>query len=102
MSSAIAHSASVFDWQRWPETEALIDQWIESALAGNAFAVTLAGRMRVETGTRFQDWVDHLVVTDQPGLGRRLHGLGFGARWPHMPSGCRSIVIRMGCSPGSQ
>ncbi len=107
MSSAIAHSASVFDWQRWPETEALIDQWIESALAGNAFAVTLAGRMRVETGTRFQDWVDHLVVTDQPGLGRRLHGLGFARQVASyavgVPVYCHKngVFPRVAVTPGS-
>src|SRR6478752_2354418 len=67
----------VFDWKRWPETEALVDQWIASALAGNAFAATLARRMAAETNTRFADWVDHLVVTDRPGLGRRLVGLGY-------------------------
>jgi hypothetical protein len=78
MSLATAdQAASAFDWKRWPETEALIDEWIEQALEGNTFAANLAGRMRDETNTRFADWVDHLVVTDAPGLARRLHALGF-------------------------
>ncbi|MBV8611541.1 MAG: hypothetical protein JO034_29370 [Singulisphaera sp.] len=77
MSTATTVPAPVFDWKRWPETEALIEHWIESALAGNAFAATLSERMPAETSTRFMDWVDHLVVSDQPGLARRLEGLGF-------------------------
>jgi hypothetical protein len=76
-SPALVPRISSFDWKRWPETEALIDHWVESALGGNAFAAELSARMRTETSTRFQDWVDHLVVTDQPGLARRLHALGF-------------------------
>ncbi|MBV8609736.1 MAG: hypothetical protein JO034_20050, partial [Singulisphaera sp.] len=77
MSTAATVPEPVFDWKRWPESEALIENWIESALAGNAFAATLSERMPAETSTRFQDWVDHLVVSDRPGLGRRLDGLGF-------------------------
>ena len=70
-------NGSPFDWRRWPETDAFVDERIAQALEGNAFAGRLAERMRVETSTRFKDWVDHLVVTDQPGLAKRLSDLGF-------------------------
>lgn len=66
-----------FDWKRWPETESAVDRLIDAALAGNAFTANLAERMRVESSTRFKDWVDHLIVTDQPGLDRRLQTLGY-------------------------
>src|SRR5262249_33964685 len=68
-----------FDWKRWPETEALVADWIALALRGNRLAAHLAERMDHETNTRFADWVDHLVVSDQPGQGllRRLTELGF-------------------------
>lgn len=66
-----------FDWKLWPETEAQVDGWVASALAGNAFAARLAERMRDETNTRFADWVDHLVVSDRPGLADRLGSLGY-------------------------
>jgi hypothetical protein len=69
-----------FDWKRWPETEALVDQWVSAALQGNRFAADLAGRMRDETNTRFVDWVDHLVVNSQPGLPRRLLALGYAVQ----------------------
>jgi hypothetical protein len=67
----------VFDWKRWPDTEAVVDGLIASALAGNGFARTLAERMPGETGTRFSVWVDHLVVGDVPGLGGQLESLGY-------------------------
>src|SRR4051794_31793746 len=78
MSLATADAAAPsFDWRRWPETEALVEEWISAALEGNAFAADLAGRMRHETNTRFGDWVDHLVVTNRSGLPRQLHTLGY-------------------------
>ncbi len=73
----------IFDWRRWPETEAFVDAWIARALEANPFASGLAARMASETSTRFKDWVDHLVVSDRPGLARALEGLGY-ARRPEM------------------
>ena len=77
MSTSALAPAPAFDWRRWPETEAFVDALIASGLGGNAFAATLSERMRVESSTRFKDWVDHLVVSDRPGLGRELAGLGY-------------------------
>ena len=67
----------VFEWKRWPETDALIDELIESALEGNSFAAGLADRLPGETGTRFKDWIDHLAVRGRPGMVQRLVSLGF-------------------------
>jgi hypothetical protein len=72
-------SAPRFDWQRWPETEALVNDLIGEALNGNAFAAELATRMHTACSTRFVDWVDHLVLTDRPGLARRVEALGYAA-----------------------
>ena len=57
-----------------PRPRRCVDDWIDAALAGNAFAANLAERMRDETNTRFADWVDHLVVADQPGLAATASG----------------------------
>ena len=75
----IAESAArvAFDWKRWPQTEALVDELIDTALAGNAFATELADRMSRETGTRFKDWVDHLVVANEDVLAHQLEETGF-------------------------
>src|SRR4051794_25177629 len=78
MSTAIADpTRPAFHWQRFPEAETWIGASVEVALGGNAFAADLARRMKAETSTRFGDWVDHLVLTDRPGLDRELHDLGF-------------------------
>ncbi len=90
MSIATARPAPTpqeFAWKRWPATEAQVDAWLTVALAGNAFAGRLADRMRVETNTRFADWVDHLVVSNQPGLNRRLQELGYTAQAEHYSLG---------------
>jgi hypothetical protein len=78
MSLADAPSAaSAFEWQRWPGTEAFIDRLIETAFEGNRFAAELAGRMARETGTRFKDWVDHMVVLASPSLRKTIAALGY-------------------------
>jgi hypothetical protein len=68
-----------FDWKRWPQTEAFVDELIAAALEGNAFAKALAGRMERETGTHFKVWVDHLVVHGGRRLADHLRSLGFAA-----------------------
>src|SRR4051794_15859107 len=70
-------AAPTFAWKRFPEAESFLADRIASALAGNAFAAGLARRMSEETSTRFADWVDHLVLTDGPGVAQELVGLGF-------------------------
>jgi hypothetical protein len=81
MSSATADNAApAFNWKRWPETESMVEEWVASALEGNSFAANLAVRMRDETSTRFGDWVDSLIVADQPGLSRRLGTLGYATQ----------------------
>ena len=97
-----------FHWRRWPETEAFVLGLVDRALAGNAFAANLAGRMLAETGTRFPDWVDHLVMADRPGLGRELQGLGYrkeqsaqsvGAVYAHGNGIFPRLVLAAGAGP---
>ena len=66
-----------FAWKRWPETDALLDRFVESFLARHSFAADLSARMRDETGTRFKDWIDYVVLANGPGLGRELVALGY-------------------------
>ncbi len=70
-------ATSAFDWKRYPEAEAFVDRLVASALNGNGLAAELAGRMKNETGTRFVDWVDHLVLSDRPGLVAELETMGY-------------------------
>lgn len=66
-----------FDWKRWPETENLVNELTASALESNAFARALAERMPAETGTIFQNWLDHFYVTAPASFADRLSGLGY-------------------------
>ncbi|MDX2037369.1 MAG: hypothetical protein SFX72_12020 [Isosphaeraceae bacterium] len=98
-----------FDWQRWPETEAFVEEHSNVALEANPFARNLADRMLVETSTRFNDWLDHLVLGDRPGLGSRLEELGYrrgmrtyGVNTPvyeHHGGLFPAIVVRSGAGP---
>lgn len=74
---------AAFDWKRFPDTEAFLAQQYQVALGGNTFAAKLADRMKRETSTRFDDWVDHLVLADRPGLPEELVRLGY-EREPHL------------------
>jgi len=88
MSTHAANPAvPAFHWHRWPEAESFVLGLVDRALAGNAFAAGLAGRMGAETGTRFPDWVDHLVLEDRPGLARELRTLGFRREQPDQSVG---------------
>jgi hypothetical protein len=70
-----------FQWGRYPETDAKVDGWIRAGLGANEFAARLARRMAEETGTRFVDWVDHLVLGDRAGLAEELERLGYTREW---------------------
>jgi hypothetical protein len=78
MSTITASAApATFDWKRWPDTEAFLDQAIARTLEGNSFAAELAQRMQRETGTEFKVWVDHLVIRGGRELRDRLGALGY-------------------------
>jgi hypothetical protein len=64
-----------FDWPLAFASETFLRQRIDEFLVRNSFAQQLAERMRVETGTDFFEWTDHLTlpVTDE----KALLGLGF-------------------------
>src|SRR3954471_14531528 len=78
MSVATAPEAPAqFEWKRWPDAEAFVGRLIATALEGHPFAARLAERMIAETGTRFEVWVDHLVVTGTNAVARNLSSLGY-------------------------
>ena len=52
-----------FNWPLAYEAEALLSAHLNAFLERNAFARTLARRMRDETGTEFFEWTDSFVVS---------------------------------------
>jgi len=97
--AATERSPNPYDWKLWPETQALVDGWLSSALAANAFAADLARRMENETNTRFHDWVDHIVVSDRPGLSTRLETLGYARKAPSYAAGAPAYAHQGGMFP---
>ncbi len=88
-----------FDWKRHPEAEAFVAGLIAVALDGNPFMASLAERMRVETSTRFADWIDHLVVTDRPGMNVRVLDADFAKQRTSYGSGATVYAHEGGMFP---
>lgn len=75
--STIQASTTRFDWQRFPATDTARKSWVEEFLQNHHFAATLAQRMLRETATRFEDWVDHIVLSEDSNLTEQLETLGY-------------------------
>src|SRR4051812_19900946 len=88
-----------FDWPLWPETAARVDRWIALALDGNPFASGLAARMRAGSNTRFNDWVDHLILSDRSGLKAELSTLSYVRRRTDYAAGVPVYVHPGGIFP---
>ena len=99
MPTTLAAGRPVFEWKRYPEAEAFLAGKVEAFLGRHAFASRLAGRMLLETGTRFGDWIDHLGLPNEPGLADRLGDLGYEADDVRGPSGAAVFVHRGGLFP---
>jgi hypothetical protein len=64
LSAAAPSPLDEFKWERQPQAERFVrDELLGPFLGGNGFALELAKRMKEETGTRFQDWVDTIVIS---------------------------------------
>ncbi|CAN5832064.1 hypothetical protein BH11PLA1_BH11PLA1_01640 [soil metagenome] len=61
-----------FNWKPQPAAQRIIDDLCAAFLSRNAFARRLADRMRDETGTRFKDWIDFIVVPSSDPLAKGL------------------------------
>jgi hypothetical protein len=53
-----------FHWEPQPAAWKLLGELVAQFLAHNPFAARLARRMSDETGTRFIDWIDHLIAPE--------------------------------------
>jgi hypothetical protein len=89
----------IFDWRRFPETETFVSGLIETTLEGNRFAKELARRMMVESSTRIDDWVDHVVLTNRSDLRSMLEELGYAPDKLAQSINVTSYVHRGGLFP---
>ncbi len=69
-----------FTWSPQPEAQRLVSELVDMFLSRCPAAAALAARMKAETGTRFIDWVDNIIVPVQMGFADRLPSAGFVER----------------------
>jgi hypothetical protein len=101
-----------FDWSTQPAAAALVREVTAGIERDLSAARRLRERMQTETGSRLDDWIDHLVLPPDEALGGRLEAAGFQADetgddqvWRHpggifpairfAPRGVRRIVVKV-------
>lgn len=78
MSHSTGHNLSEFHWEPQPRAARLVRGIVTRFLDTNEDAARLSRRMYEETGTRFQDWIDHILVPETAEIARELDEAGFG------------------------
>ena len=73
---ASATGLGAYQWEPQPAAEEVVRGLVEKCLQRSEAAAKLAERMRVETGTRFGDWID-FIVTPEEEVEKRLKVAGF-------------------------
>lgn len=73
----MADPLTAHQWTTQPAAAEAVAGLVDRVLAANPWAAGFATRLRAGTGTRFGDWLDHLVVPRTPGDEGRLRDTGF-------------------------
>jgi hypothetical protein len=66
-----------YTWERQPEAERLVKELVGRFLNDCSEARQLAERMRDQTGTRFVDWIDHIVLRGDANIEGKLRAVGY-------------------------
>src|SRR4051794_28075319 len=66
-----------FTWERQPAAERLVRELVDELLHANSATAAFAARLKSETGTRFIDWIDHIIPRFSPELEQRLIAAGY-------------------------
>jgi len=66
-----------FAWRQHPQAEAFLAELLSQYLREMPSVAGFQEELRRKTGTRLTDWLDHIVVADDPALRDRLEGWGF-------------------------
>lgn len=82
MTATQTDPLTAFHWTPQPAAESLVKKIVADFLGRSLFAANLAAKMRDQTGTRFVDWLDHLVLPISVELVRDLQQAGFVERGP--------------------
>lgn len=89
-SAAAADPASEFRWTTQPAAARLVAELAANIESDSAATRRLRSRLREQTGTRLEDWIDHLALPEEQSLRERLAAAGFtndespdGQVWRH-------------------
>lgn len=66
-----------FQWTPQPQAEAFLREHVDAFVAALPAAAEMARRMHDETGTRFHDWIDTLMLPSSPAIRERLKSVGY-------------------------
>src|SRR5437868_2031300 len=66
-----------FQWSPQPRAEELVLDLLGDFLSRNTFAAELSRRMKDETGTRFRDWLETIVLPDSPAIKQKIAAAGY-------------------------
>lgn len=69
--------ADNIDWKLYPHAENLLIQHIDTFLKNNSFACKLSSAIERDTSTRFFDWIDHMVLSEDFLSVRAIKEAGF-------------------------
>jgi hypothetical protein len=77
MSLETENPLTSYQWTQQPAAGQLVKELADALQAALPPARALAQRMQSETGTRFTDWIDHIIVPPSDAIRRRLAEAGF-------------------------
>ncbi len=77
MSTIADNSLQAFQWSPQPNAEKLVRELVSEFLSKNSFAKELARRMKDETGTRFYDWVEVIVLPKSDTTAQKIREVGY-------------------------
>jgi hypothetical protein len=83
-----------FQWKTQPQAYEFIRSSADAFLTRCLPAAELAGRMQRETGTRFHDWIDTLVLPDSVELHAQLDAIGYVREHERGSPGLNALAFR--------
>jgi hypothetical protein len=66
-----------FHFSPQPQAEKLVRELVDEFVSKNAFAADLSRRMKDESGTRFYDWVETIIMPDSQSLRQKVQSVGY-------------------------
>lgn len=77
-------------WRQYPEAEAFVQGCVEKFVSEVPEVQAFKEALFNHTGSRFVDWLDHLVLSDGENIRAKLHELGFEKE--DVPAGANDTV----------